>query len=337
MNKKLIYGIGGVVLVAVLAIAGIVYWNSSSNYVAKVGDQKISESEYRFFLGNVKSEMESTVQTNGEDVKTFWNSKIDGKDAKEVAKTKALEEAQKVMIQLSKAKETGVKLEKAEEDSIKKNLDDRITQMGGNTEVDKQLKQAYGITIDDYKSIIVRLNLAAKYANEEQKKIQATDADYDKAYKTVENDQTTTVRHILISTLDDKQQPLPEDKLKEAKKTAEDVLAKVKAGGDMKELAAKYSQDPGSKDNAGQYTFAKGEMVKEFEDWAFKAKPGDIGSVNTQYGIHVIKKPKFEEIKESLKGEAVYSNYIGGIEKLMKESKYTVTKNQKAFDAIEVQ
>jgi len=335
MNKKLIYICAGIVLAIALVVAGVLVYNDSKSYVAKVGGEKITVGEYNFFLATVKNEMEQTVQQQGADVKTFWDSKLDGKDAKEVAKTKALEEAQRFKIQLIKAKEAGVKLETTEKDQITKNIDQQVQQIG-KTEIDSQLKQVYGINLTQYKAIIMDLNLVGKYTNQEEQKIQLTDEDYQTAYKNVESADKTTVRHVLLSTVDENQQPLPQDKIDAAKKTADEVLAKLKAGENMKDLASKYSQDPGSKDNSGQYTISKGEMVKEFEDWAFSAKPGDTGIVKSTYGYHVMQKPKFEDIKESLKSDASYSKYISGIDELKKDAKYEIKKNQKVYDSIVV-
>jgi len=334
-NKKLVYILSGIVLAIVLVVVGIYVYNDSRSYVAKVGGEKITTSEYNFFLGTVKSQMEQTVQSQGADIKTFWDSKLEGKDAREVAKTKALEEAQRFKLQLIKAKEAGVKLETTEKANINKSIDDQVKSIS-STEVDNQLKQMYGITLKQYTAIILDLNLVGKYSSQEEQKIQLTDADYQEAYKTVENADKVTVRHILISTVDAEQKPLAQDKIDEAKKKADDVLAKVKAGGNMTELAAQYSEDPGSKDKAGQYTISKGQMVKEFEDWAFSAKPGDTGLVKTTYGYHIMLKPKFEDIKDSLKADTVYTKYISNIDELKKDAKYDIIKNQKIYDSIVV-
>jgi len=77
-----------------------------------------------------------------------------------------------------------------------------------------------------------------------------------------------------------------------AKKKAEEVLAQLRAAPEkFAELAKQYSQDPGSKDNGGDLGyFARGAMVKPFEDAAFKLKQGQIsGIVESSFGVHVIK------------------------------------------------
>jgi len=77
-----------------------------------------------------------------------------------------------------------------------------------------------------------------------------------------------------------------------AKKQADDLLARAKANpAKFGDLAREFSKDPGSAQQGGDLgTFARGTMVKAFEDAAFAAKPGDIvGPVQTEFGWHVIK------------------------------------------------
>jgi len=97
----------------------------------------------------------------------------------------------------------------------------------------------------------------------------------------------------------------------EAELRADGVFKIAQAGGDFAELAAKHSEDPGSRDNGGDLGwFGRGEMVGEFEEAVFNAKPGEIiGPVESQFGLHIIKvegfkperKQPFDEVMEQVR------------------------------------
>jgi peptidyl-prolyl cis-trans isomerase D len=117
-----------------------------------------------------------------------------------------------------------------------------------------------------------------------------TDADLQAIYQqqidSFKQGETRTARHILIAV--NGKDPQADAA---AKAKAEDVLKQLKAGGDFAKLAAKYSDDPGSKNQGGDLgKVSRGVMVKPFEDALFAiAKPGDIvGPVRTQFGYHII-------------------------------------------------
>jgi peptidyl-prolyl cis-trans isomerase D len=73
-----------------------------------------------------------------------------------------------------------------------------------------------------------------------------------------------------------------------AKAKAEALLAEVKAHPDsFAEVAKKNSDDPGSASKGRPGLFARGAMVKPFEDAAFGMKVGDIsGVVASDFGPH---------------------------------------------------
>jgi peptidyl-prolyl cis-trans isomerase C len=67
-------------------------------------------------------------------------------------------------------------------------------------------------------------------------------------------------------------------------------VKRARAGEDFAKLAKENSDDPGSKDKGGEYQFARGQMVPEFEAAAFSLKTNEVSDVvTTQYGYHVIK------------------------------------------------
>lgn len=102
-----------------------------------------------------------------------------------------------------------------------------------------------------------------------------------------------------------------EEKAK-AKALAEDLFKQVKANPKkFGELAAKFSKDPGSAEKGGDLGFfARGLMVKPFDEAAFSMKVGEIaGPIETQYGYHVIRLDEIKPVKttplEAVKAQIV--------------------------------
>ncbi|MFJ7935496.1 peptidylprolyl isomerase [Sporosarcina sp. NPDC096371] len=94
------------------------------------------------------------------------------------------------------------------------------------------------------------------------------------------------------------------------KKTAEEVLAKLKDKGDFAALAAEYSIEPAAKESKGDLGwFGPGAMVAEFEKAAFAMKKGEISEpVETMHGFHIIelldtRVAESEKTDEELKAE----------------------------------
>ena len=77
----------------------------------------------------------------------------------------------------------------------------------------------------------------------------------------------------------------------EAQALANSLLAQAKANPEgFAMLAMTNSDDPGSKNNGGEYdNIAPGQMVPTFNDYVFNNPVGAIGVVETDYGFHVIK------------------------------------------------
>jgi parvulin-like peptidyl-prolyl isomerase len=77
----------------------------------------------------------------------------------------------------------------------------------------------------------------------------------------------------------------------EAYQDIQKLLERIKAGEDFAALAREYSNCPSAKNGGDLGDFSKGDMVKPFEDAAFKLKKGKVSTiVETQYGYHIIKR-----------------------------------------------
>ncbi|MCX5836956.1 MAG: peptidylprolyl isomerase [Deltaproteobacteria bacterium] len=120
-------------------------------------------------------------------------------------------------------------------------------------------------------------------------KIKITDKEiadfYEKNKDKFTKPETVHARHILVSRV-------PEDtekSLKEKKAKAEDLRKKLLGGADFADLAAKNSDCPSKQAGGDLGTFARGQMVKPFEEAAFSQEKNAIGPVvETDFGFHII-------------------------------------------------
>lgn len=166
----------------------------------------------------------------------------------------------------------------------------------------------------------VKLEFVMLSANTLIPKMQTTEDEakkfYDENASKFQGNEQRHASHILIGV---SASSSPEAKA-EAKKKAEQVLAEVKKNPTkFSELAKKYSQDPGSAEKGGDLgTFARGSMVKPFEDAAFSMKQGEIsGLVQSDFGYHIIKLTEivgqgqgFEALKPQIRAELMYQKAL---------------------------
>jgi hypothetical protein len=79
----------------------------------------------------------------------------------------------------------------------------------------------------------------------------------------------------------------------EARKLANEALAKAKKGQDFAAVVGQYSDEPGAKARGGALPkFGRSSAFDQtFKDAAFKLKPGELSPVvETKFGFHVIKR-----------------------------------------------
>lgn len=115
---------------------------------------------------------------------------------------------------------------------------------------------------------------------------------YDSRIKTLKGREQIHVRHILVKT----------------KAEAEAIRKELENGANFAKLANEKSEDKSSNGGDLGY-FSRGQMVKPFEDAAFKLKVGQISEpVHTQFGWHIIEVlgkrkepvPSFAAVKDAI-------------------------------------
>ena len=141
--------------------------------------------------------------------------------------------------------------------------------------------------------------------------------------------------HILISYMN----PAGEVDTAAALLTMDSVLTELKAGKDFAEVAKKYSDDSGTKENGGDLGFFERRMmVQEFDEAAFNLAVGQVSDVvKTNFGLHIIKVtdkeeyPAFDAERENLKNLLKRSRYnelyADMIDNYKKEFNYVLNEN----------
>ena len=162
--------------------------------------------------------------------------------------------------------------------------------------------KSLGMSLAQFTNRVMEQAISEEVITREVKsKINVTEAEIKKFYETNNEaflqPELARASHILFATKDLKTGMLLTAEQKLAKKgQAEKILARAKKGDDFTKLAEEFSEDPGVKENKGEYKLARAKddprraMVPEFEAAAFTLKPGSVSDiVTTEFGYHIIK------------------------------------------------
>ena len=174
-------------------------------------------------------------------------------------------------------------------------MESTISQMGGNVAFQAALERE-GVTQGEYRELmkqrvrreqIRQLFMASQVRGAAPVAITEAEARalYEESRAQLgERPEMLTIRQIVI-------RPQPsEEAWTEARDSAVQILAQVRAGTDFGELAGVHSADPSSASGGDLGWFRRGMMVREFEEVAFRLPAGQVSEpIRTEYGWHVIK------------------------------------------------
>ncbi|MFA6296671.1 MAG: peptidylprolyl isomerase [Patescibacteria group bacterium] len=207
--------------------------------------------------------MSSKLDKNYQALKFFYDSqqgqteeKISDLDIKKMALDRLIED--EMVSQLSEKYDI-----KISNEDIDKEYKLVLEDYDSENELKKEIKSLYDMDITEFKQEVLKPSLM-----------------YDKLQKSY--------------LMDDKIDKDRKSKSDEAKKKAEDALAKLKSGKDFAELAKEISEDKSTKKNGGDLGFfGKDEMELEFETASFKLNVGETSEIiRTIEGFHIIKVDK---------------------------------------------
>jgi peptidyl-prolyl cis-trans isomerase C len=198
-----------------------------------------------------------------------------------------------IQVQLLSAKATD-----ADKSAGKELAEQRLTEIkmraGGTDEALEQQLKPLGMNRSEFVAKVTEEAIAETVLKRELKVQVSPDAIksfYDGNRSKFEQPEMVRAAHILFGTRDLTTQIELSDAQKATKrKLAEDVMKRARGGEDFAKLAKEYSEDPGSKDKGGEYTFPRGQMVPEFESAAFSMTTNQVSDiVTTAFGYHIIK------------------------------------------------
>lgn len=200
---------------------------------------------------------------------------------------------------------SGISIDPAELD---KEFDEYKKMFRTDENFERYLKSS-DVSVEQIKENISH-NIAVNKLLEKVGNLQVTEEEakeyYAKNEKRYEIKEQVRASHILLK-MDPKTDKKTEGDLQ---KKANEIYKEVtKKDADFGELAKKYSEGPTASRGGDLSYFPRGRMVPEFEEVAFKMKPGEISKpVKTQFGWHIIKlvdhkegrQRPFEEVRESI-------------------------------------
>lgn len=267
-DTKIIMGIViGVILIA-FAIFGFYFYKVNIDYVVSYDGGTVTKADYKVYYAMFAQML------------TYYGypeSEIPDQIAQKAALDGILSKA---------AKEAGVEISQEDKDEIEAVF---------SNEENLESFRSQGIDIARVKKLYYNDYLITAYM--EKLENEATDEqilEYIKSYSGSEDIDLYeyNTQHILFKLTDSNGDELDDAGKAEVKAKAEQVLQRARSGEDFAALVEEFSEDTGTKEDAGRYAFCdNGTTMEEFVKAAKTLNDGEIynGLVETSAGYHIIK------------------------------------------------
>jgi len=329
-DMKIFLSISTVVIVG-LIIFIITLLAPKDEIMATFDGNSITSSEFQYYYQQNLSVIMQYKDPSMDD-QTFLSSTYQsGSTAtvKDLVKQQAMSQAVQTRYLLLKVKEDGFKADATKIDQAWQTFNTSLQQNATSSQMTESafVKAAFGASMSRIESIYRDSQLAQQYYDSKAGQISVDAAKLTDYYNTNKKSiDRAVVRHILINCAS----TASDSVVAEKKKLAEDILARVNNGEDFAALAKQYSEDTGSKDSGGVYEIHdNGQMVAEFEQWAFTHKPGDTGIVRSTYGFHVMKLDSLYDTLDSQKASTTLlyqtDEYQKTVAAALTDSKYKIS------------
>lgn len=311
--KSAIKWIAAIVIICVVAVfLANINGLSVSRTVITVDGSEITEGEYKFYVEMTKMQLlnEQGI-TDEEAAKEFIaNGIVEGKTVADYVKEEATNKIVRNEIAVVKAKEAGLSLTDEEKSAAR------------NTDGMEEMIASYGINEKAYADVMEKSQLASKYYTHlittEPEKFEPEN---EEITKEIDNSYSL-VQHVLVMNAPADGTEADENYANEAKKKAEEVLAKAIAGEDFSKLVSEYNEDPGMESSPEGYLLTKqgytidgqGPMVPEFTKGAFAVESDKVNPelVESSYGWHIMKRCAITEGNSNY--QTIFENALSAVQ-----------------------
>ena len=261
--------------------------------IARVNNQIITKTDYDRAQNELDQEMRqrgASMQEISESHKDLLRNLIDQQ------------------LWLAKGKELGI----TGETELVNRLNDIRKQYNLATMEDlEKAAKDQGVSFEDFKANI-RNQIVTQQVMRDQvgRKIQPTPGELQRYFEAHKSEyaqpESVKLGEILISTGTN---PDDQQKLAEAKAKADDIEARLKAGGDFTQLARSFSEGTTAATGGELGTYKRGQLDKTFEEKTFGLKTGDVTEpIRTKQGYIILKvlehnqagAPQFKDVENEV-------------------------------------
>ncbi len=241
--------------------------------IAESNDSKIS---FNFVLKNYNTIADSTVEVADADIKKYYDKHKNDKQFQQLA-SRGIKYVSFPVV----ASETDLSFLNNQMELIVpefKNTDNDSLFVINNSDNRLAYKQVYkeGIYVGEEDSLIINAaigDVVGPFVNGDNYTIVKITGDH--------FEKEARVRHILLRT-----NGVNDD---EISARADSLVRVIKRKRNFEDMVNKFSDDVASVKDGGVYDwFPEGRMVVEFNDFSFNGKKGEIKSVKTTYGFHIV-------------------------------------------------
>jgi peptidyl-prolyl cis-trans isomerase SurA len=296
--------------------------------IARVNDQIITRSDYE----RAMNEMDAEARRHGASMQEISAGHND-----------LLRNLIDQQLWLSKGKELGIT---GETDLIKRlNEIRKQSNLESMEDLEKAAKEQ-GVSFEDFKANIRNSIITQQVMRQEVgKRIQFTPGEAQRYFEQHKQEyvrpESVTLAEILVSTgtpapaaADGVTPPEDAQKLAAAKAKAEDIEAKLHAGGDFAQLARTFSDGPTAAQGGDLGQFQRDKLAKVLEDKTFALKAGEFTApIRTKQGYIILKVvqhvyggvPQFKDVEDQVEENF----YMARMEPAMRD--YLTTMREQAF------